>query len=755
MSKRKNKFSFIGKSIERVDALTKIEGRALYGDDIDFPNLYYGFTLRSPYPKAKIEKIDISNIENDPDFIKLVTAKDILGINKWTVVYNDYPFLAEDICEFYGQPVAILITKNKLRGKELLRKINISYKKLEYIDNFKEALKDKKNIFSSYLIKKGDAFKEIKKCKYVVEGEFETNYQVHCYLETQVATGVYHTDGTLTVYSSTQCPFYVLDAVCTITGLRSNRVNIIQTVTGGGFGGKEDVPALVAAHAAISSYLTGKPVRICYDREEDFISMSKRHPSYSKIIYGADENGKLKSCIVKYVLDAGAYSTLSPIVLWRGTIHATGPYEIDNVYIESYAVKTNKVPCGAFRGFGQPQISFANESLIDDLADKIGIDPIEFRLRNILKKGSLTSTSQKINDSIDISQLINTVRRKSKWDNFKPSKDSCKKRGYGCSVVYYGVGLGAKGRYLDRAGAYINIYPDGSVSVSVGNTEMGQGALTVLTQIACEMLNAPIKNVKLTEVDTSKVPDSGPTVASRTTLMSGNAIIEAAKPLRERIFKTAMKMLGTNSMIAGGGFFISGNKKISFDEVVRECWNMRLKMSEQGWYVSPPTSFEISDGRGDAYIVYSYSANIADVEVDIESGIVEVKKIYSCFDAGKIINPELALVQAQGGILQGISWAIYENLVVENGVIKNPNFTDYIIATTSDIPEYEIKFIENEYKKGPYFAKGFGELPLIGVAGAIRNAIKRACGIKINYLPFLPEKNLKLIKEFYGKNKKV
>ncbi len=743
--KKENKLSFVGKGIERVDADIKLEGKALYGDDLDFAKMLYGVCLRSPYPKARIKKIDFSEAQKDPDFVKLITAKDIPGSNKWPVVNDDYPFLAWDIAEFHSQAVAILVAKNRFKANELSKKVKIEYEELDFIDDIHKSITKKENIFSSYVIKKGDAFNEIKKCKYVIEKEFTTNYQVHCYLEPQVATGVFATDGTLAVYSSTQCPFYVLDAVCAITGLSSNKVKIIQTVTGGGFGGKEDVPALVGAHAALASFITKSPVRICYDREEDFRSMSKRHPSYSKVTYGADENGKLKCCIVKYILDAGAYSTLSPIVLWRGTVHAAGPYSIDNVYVESYAVKTNKVPCGAFRGFGQPQISFAQESLIDDLAEKIGMDPIDFRLKNIIDKNKLTSTSQKIKDSIGLKELIEIVRKKSDWDkrkNLKPSANN-KRRGLGCSIAYYGVGLGAKGRYLDRAGAYINIYRDATVNITVGNTEMGQGALTVLTQIAAETLNCPINNIKLDEVDTSKVPDSGPTVASRTTVMSGNAIIEAAKPLRERIFKTALKILGSKDMIAKDGFFISGAKKISFNEVVKQCWADRLKMSEQGWYVSPPTTYDLKDGKGDAYIVYSYSANIADVEVDIETGFLDVKKIYSAFDVGKVVNPVLALGQAHGGILQGMSWAVYENLVIDRGVMKNPGFTDYIVATSCDTPEYDVSFVEKDYAEGPYKAKGMGELPLIAVAGAVRNAVKNACGVEIDSVPMIPEKILK------------
>ena len=751
------KLAYVGKDIERVDGKIKVEGSALYGDDLSFPNMLYAYAVRNPKPRIEINNISDAKLKKIEGYVGMVTYKDIKGINKWPVVLHDYPFLPEKESKFSGETIALILFENRIVSGSVLNKIEIKYKELPYLDDPLKSMEEqnikiygKDNIISNFKIKKGDADKALKECAFVIEKEFKTNYQVHAYLETQVATAVPLNDGSLVVYSSTQCPFYVLDAVCAACGLPYNKVKIIQTVTGGGFGGKEDVPALVAAHAAICAQKFNRPVRLSYNRKEDFQSMSKRHPSYSKVAYGCDENGKIKACKVKYVLDAGAYSTLSPIVLWRGTVHAAGPYEIENVDIETYAVATNKVPCGAYRGFGQPQISFAQESLIDDLADKIKMDPIEFRLKNILKPQSVTATSQKIDESCGLEELINAVKKKSNWEERKIQVNNNKKRALGFSCVYYGVGLGAKGRYLDRAGAYVNIYRDATVSVSVGNTEMGQGALTVLSQIAAETLNAPMANIKISEVDTSKVPDSGPTVASRTTLMSGNAIIEACRTLRDNIFNTARELLkqkgAEGEFFAYGGKFISGKIEIDFKEVVSECWNRRLKMSEQGWYVSPETNFNLDDGQGNAYIIYSYSANISDVEVDTETGEVKVYRIYGTYDVGKIINPKLAYAQAHGGILQGMGWALYENLVFKNGIMLNPNFTDYVLPISADAPEYDITFIEKPYEYGPYKAKGMGEVPLIGVAASIRNAIKNAASVRLCEVPMIPEKVWKAIK---------
>ena len=753
------KLSYVGRSLPRKDALIKVTGAAQYADDREFAGLLHAAAVRSPRPRIKILSISDAKARKVPGYVTLVTYKDIKGVNKWPVVLQDYPFLPEKEARFAGETVALVVARSARAARKAAALVEVKYKELPFIEDplkalEKDALKiyGKDNVFSSFVIERGSVDEAFKKAAFTVEGEFSTNYQVHAYLETQGAIALPEAGGGMTVHSTTQCPFYVLDAVAAALGIPYHKVKILQTVTGGGFGGKEDVPALVASHAALCAAKTGRPVKLVYGRKEDFQSMSKRHPGWARVAYAADKDGRITGCRVKYVLDGGAYSTLSPIVLWRGTVHAAGPYKIANVDIKTYAAATNKVPCGAFRGFGQPQVCFAQESLIDELAEKVGMDPVRFRLRNILEPGDKTVTGQRLNSSCGLKEIIQAVRKKSGWDKKVRNRESGigdqgdVVTGIGFSAAYYGVGLGAKGRYLDRAGALVNIYKDSSVGVNVGNTEMGQGALTVLAQIAAETLNAPYESVRVEEVDSSKVPDSGPTVASRTTLMSGNAIIDAATPMRERIFKTAYDMLITlgadasKKMTAAAGLFTMGGKTVDFKKVVAECWFRRLKMSEQGWYAAPRTTFKMEDGQGDAYVIYSYSADAAEVEVDLKTGVTKVKKIWAAYDVGKIVNPRLAVGQAQGGILQGMSWALYENLVYKNGIMVNPNFTDYVMATTADKPEYDITFIEKPYAEGPFKAKGMGEVPLIGVAPAVANAIADACGARVRSVPLLPEK---------------
>lgn len=758
------KLSFVGKSFERKDGLIKAEGRAMYAADREFARMLYAAAVRNPRPRIKILGISDEKAKKVPGYVTLVTYKDIKGQNAWPVLDLDYPFLPEKIARFAGETVALVVAETQRAAKKAASLVEIEYEELPNIQDPLEALKpdapeiggttDMKNVYAHFTIQKGDVDKAFEEAAYKVEGTFKTNYQVHGYLETQGSIAIPETDGGVTIHSTTQCPYYVVDGVAAALGITYNKVKVIQTVTGGGFGGKEEVPALVAAHAAICAAKVGRPVKLIYSRKEDFQCMSKRHPGWAHIEYSADKEGHLTGCRVKYVLDAGAYSTITAIVLFRGTVHSTGPYKIPNIDVKTFGAATSKVPCGAFRGFGQPQINFAQESLIDELAEKIGMDPIEFRLKNLLNPGELTATGQKLTSSCGLSELVEAVRKKSGWDkkvNLHEKKGHIAK-GIGISTCYYGVGLGAKGRFLDRAGALVNIYKDGSVGVSVGNAEMGQGALTVFAQIASETLNAPMDLVKTEEVDSSRVPDSGPTVASRGTLMGGNAIIQAASPLRERLFKVALDMLidkgGTSGrMIAHDGIFEMDGITVSFVDVAKEGWNRRLKMCEEGWYVAPHVSFRLDNGQGDAYVVYSYSADIAEVSVDTQTGVTKVDKIWAAYDVGRIVNPMLATGQAQGGILQGMSWSLFENLQYKNGIMVNPNFTDYVCATTKDKPEYDITFIEKLYDEGPYQAKGMGEVPLIGVAPAVANAIKNACGVRIDSVPLLPEKVWRAIKQ--------
>ncbi|MBI5574081.1 MAG: xanthine dehydrogenase family protein [Elusimicrobia bacterium] len=758
-------FHSVGKTVPRNDVFEKVTGIAKYIDDYKFGDMLYGATVRSAIPHGNIKSFNSDRALKIDGVAAVYTHKDIPGKNEVPFILNDYPLLASDRVLFHGQPIAIVVAKTPEIAKFAAKKVEVTYQELPAVTSVHESLKkdavkifSSDNIFRKYDIVRGDAEKAFKNADVVVEGTYTTNYQVHSYLEPQGMIADPTPEGGVVIYGSMQCPFYIHDAIVHILGIPQNKVRVVQTTTGGGFGGKEDVPSIVAGHAALAAYLSKKPVKIIYSREEDFQSMSKRHPGYIEMKYAADKKGKIIACQVRYILDAGAFSTLSPIVLWRGAVHLAGPYNIPNVKIEALAVATNKVPCGAFRGFGQPQTTFANESLMDELAVKLDMSPLELRRLNMMNVGSRTATGQKITRSCGLEKVVRQVVKKSDWDKIylPPEKrDGTIRTGIGIAASFYGVGLGAGGKHLDRAGSYVQIQKDGTVLIAIGNTELGQGVFTVISQIAAETLGAPYKFVRVMKPDTTRVPDSGPTVASRSTLMSGNAVKNAAGIIRLRIDKMVLKMLGVKSGVVksdGKNYFLSANpkKKINYQDVVKKCYGERINLTSSGWYTGEDVTFSQENGQGNAYYAYSYSATAAIVQVNTETGEVEVKKLVSGHDIGKAINPQLCEGQIEGGVIQGLGWALTENLVLKNGIILNPSFAGYLIPTSSDIPEIIPIIVEERYGDGPYGAKGLGEPPMITPAAAISNAIYNATGWRTNELPATPEVLLKGTRNRHG-----
>lgn len=739
----------------RNDVFEKVTGTAKYIDDYKFGDMLYAATVRSTVAHGNIKSLNSDSALKIDGVVALYTHKDIPGKNEVPFVFNDYPLLASRRVLFHGQPVALVVAKTPEIAKSAAKKVEVKYEELPAITDVHQSLKKdavkifgSNNIFRKYDIVRGDAEKAFKNADVVAEGTYTTNYQVHAYLEPQGMVAEPQPEGGVVIYGSMQCPFYIHDAIVHILNVPQNKVRIVQTTTGGGFGGKEDVPSIVAGHAALAAYLSKKPVKIIYSREEDFQSMSKRHPGYIEIKYAADKKGKITAVKVKYILDGGAFSTLSPVVLWRGAVHAAGPYNIPNVKIEAICAATNKVPCGAFRGFGQPQATFANESLIDELAVKLNISPLKLRQLNMMRIGSSTATGQKIIRSCGLEKVIRQVVKKSDWEKIylPPEKRTgTVKTGIGIAASFYGVGLGAGGKYLDRAGSYVQVQKDGTVLIAIGNTELGQGVFTVISQIAAETLGAPYKFVRVMKPDTTRVPDSGPTVASRSTLMSGNAVKNASEIIRSRIDKTVIKMLnavGTGVVKSDGkNYFLASDpkKKVRYQDVVKRCYGERINLTSSGWYAGEDVTFSQENGQGKAYYAYSYSATAAIVKVNTETCEVTVEKLVSGHDIGKAINPRLCEGQIEGGVIQSLGYALTENLIIKNGIILNPSFAGYLIPTSSDIPEIIPLIVEEPYHDGPYGAKGLGEPPMITPATAIANAIYNATGLRTMHLPVTPE----------------
>jgi CO/xanthine dehydrogenase Mo-binding subunit len=715
----------VGQRIRRPDAVDKVKGSALYVEDLALGGALVGGVLRSPHAHARVARLDASRARGVPGVRAVVTAREIPGRNLIPMVQSDWPVLADQYVRHVGEAVALVAADDRDALAEGLAAIAVEYELLPALLDMERSLENGE-VMAHWKVRRGEASVALTRGDLVlVERTYHTPYQEHAYIETNGMVGAPDGLGGIVVQGSMQCPFYVQKAVASALGCDLNQVRIVQTVTGGGFGGKEDAPSAPGAHAALLAKASGRPVRLILSREEDMAVMSKRHPARVQVRIGATRDGHLIAAEVDYLLDGGAYATLSPVVLYRGAVHACGPYRVPNVRVDARVVRTHTVPCGAFRGFGEPQAVFGIESAMDELAERLEMDPLELRLRNALQEGDETITGHGLKSSVGFREVLVKVAEAADWRRKRElfAEDSGPlRRGIGIAACYYGVGLGAMGKHLNPAGASVVIAGDGSVSVAVGTTEIGQGMVTVLCQIAAEALGCPVEAVRVVEADTSRVPDSGPTVASRTTVMSGNAIRDAAAKIR-----AAME-----PVIADSG--------LSWRDAVALCVRNQVGLAAHGWSVPPATTFDLATGQGEAYICYSWSANVVEVAVDTETGETRVLRVHSGHDAGRIINPTAAEGQVEGGVVQGLGYALVEEHLLKDGRILNDQFSTYIIPTSLDTPEIRPIFVEHPFPWGPYGAKGLGETPIIAVAPAVTAAIAHATGVRLDTIPATPER---------------
>jgi CO/xanthine dehydrogenase Mo-binding subunit len=716
--------SVVGQRLRRPDAPDKVKGSAMYVEDLPLAGALFGGVLRSPHAHARIRKLDAARARGIPGVRAVITAKEIPGRNLIPMIQSDWPVLAQDFVRHVGEAVALVAADTEAALWEGLAAVHVEYEPLAAMLDMEDAL-GAGEVMARYKVRRGEATVAMTRSDaVVVEGTYRTPYQEHAYIETNGVIGSPDGTGGVLVQGSMQCPFYVQKGVASALGMDLARVRIVQTVTGGGFGGKEDAPSAPGAHVALLAMACGRPVRLILSREEDMAVMSKRHPARIQVKLAATRHGHLIAAEIDYLLDGGAYATLSPVVLFRGTVHACGPYRVPNVKVESRVVRTHKVPCGAFRGFGEPQVVFAFEAALDELAEKLGQDPLMLRLKNALQIGDETITGHKLTESVGFREVLEQVAAAADWKRKREeyARDTGPvRRGIGLAASYYGVGLGAMGKHLNPAGASVVVSADGSVTVAVGTTEIGQGMVTVLTQIAAEALGCPPEVVHVVEADTSRVPDSGPTVASRTTIMSGNAIRDAAERIRAAM-----------APVADSG--------LAWREAVAQCVQKQIGLAAHGWAVPPATTFDLANGQGEAYICYTFSANVVEVQVDTETGETRPLAVVSGHDVGAIVNPTLGEGQIEGGIVQGLGYALTEEHHLKDGRIVNDQFSTYIIPTPLDVPEMKSVLVENAYSWGPYGAKGLGETPIIAVAPAVVSAIHHATGVRLREIPATPER---------------
>ncbi|NUV00157.1 xanthine dehydrogenase [Marinitoga sp. 1154] len=753
----------VGKIAQRIEAKEKAYGESLYTPDLYFDRMLYAGVVYSNIPHGILKSIDITEAEKVPGVVKIATYKDVPGTNKFGVITKDMRFLIPigEKIRFEHDSIALIAGETKEAVEEAIEKIHFEVEELPGVFTIEDAIKDeikvnneKTNIAFHKKIRRGNVDEVFRNADLVIEKEFETDYQEQAYLETQGVVAYYNGD-VMKIYASMQCPFYVQEDVSEILNISFNKVDVIQMETGGGFGGKEDVPSYIASKAALLSYLTRRPVKLIYEREHDIKETSKRHPSKSYYKAAFKKDGTLIGLKSKTYLDMGAYSTLSPIVMYRTLTHSAGAYKVPNVYVDVYGVYTNKVPCGAFRGFGSPQVLFAIESIMDEAAEKLNIDPWDIRYKNALEVGDETSTGHKLEYSVGAKKTLENIKRLSNYDNLKKEikefnkSNKLKKRGLGWSHIIYGVSLGAGGQHLDASNSEVHVFPDGTINIMFGGTEIGQGAKTAISMIVSEVLGQKLEKINVLQTDTFIVQDSGPTVASRTTVFSGNAAKDAAEKIKRNIIEFLCKKFDVEEkdIKINLGTYKIKDKEYSFEEIAKMANDANVKLNESGWFKSPKLNFDMENGIGEAYVTYTYSTQLSLVEVDMLTGKVEVIKMWISHDIGKAINYDGVIGQIQGGAVQGMGHAIMEEIKQVNGKIITSNFNNYVIPTIKDIPEIIPDIVEEEFPYGPFGAKGIGEPSLMSAPPSIANAVSNAIKRRISRIPITMENVISLINE--------
>lgn len=726
----------VGTSVPRKEGVEKIAGRALYVDDLTFPGLLHGRTVRSPVSRGTLERVAFR--PGVPwDEIVVVDHRDVPGRNVVHLIQDDQPLLVEREIRHREEPVLLLAHPDRGVLERALALVDLTVTPAEPVLTLDEALAGKHpivpdNLFTAYDLRKGDVEVGLQEADLVVEGTYWTGAQEHVYIEPQGMVAAPNDAGGITVWGSLQCPYYVHAALTVLLGLPDEKVQVIQTATGGGFGGKEEYPSVIAGHAALLAWKARRAVKMVYDRSEDMRATTKRHPARIRHRTGVTWDGRITAMAVDYVLDGGAYVTLSPVVLSRGTIHAPGPYACPHVHVRARAMATNTPPHGAFRGFGAPQSIFGLEVHLDRVAAAVGLDPAELRRRNLLRAGDTMATGQRVPEGTDLHGVLATAIGASdyatKRDAFGRANAASPhhKRGIGLATFFHGAGFTGSGEVHLASRVALRLTPTGGVEILTANCEIGNGMMTTFSQIVSDALEIPYEMVAPVAADTAVVPNSGPTVASRTCMIVGGLLHGAALDLLEAVREKA----GLSPR----------HTPEDFREAARRYHARRGPLLVMRRYQPPPgVAWDEKSYRGDAYGAYAWACNVAEVAVDLRTYAAQVTDFWAVQEVGKVIHPVIARGQIEGGVAQGIGYALYEDVVWEDGVMANARMTNYILPTTADTPPIRVIFQEVPYPHGPFGAKGIGELPIDGPAPAIVNAINHALGTRVSRIPALPE----------------
>jgi CO/xanthine dehydrogenase Mo-binding subunit len=733
---------WVGRSVPRREGRDKVTGAAKYVDDLRMEGMLHGATVRSTVPRGRIKAI---HYEGDVpwDEIIVATAADIPGANEVKLIQTDQPLLADGFVNHVEEPIVLLAHPDREVVQRARAAVRVEIEPLPSVHSIADALAAKTvvwgddNIFTHYTATHGAVDDVWAAAPHVLEGEYSTGAQEQMYIETQGMLATFDPDAGVTVWGSLQCPYYIQTALCPLFDLPPEKLRIVQMTTGGGFGGKEEYPSIIAGHAALLAYKARRPVKIVYDRVEDVTATTKRHPSRTKIRSAFDDDGKLLALDIDFVIDGGAYITLSPVVLSRGTIHAAGPYACPNVRVDARAVATNSPPHGAFRGFGAPQSIFALERHLDRVAGHLGLDPVLVRRRNALRTGETSAVGQTISEPIDLDALIDRALEMSDYETkrrdfeiFNATSTGALRKGIGLAVFYHGSGFTGAGEVHLASKAVVEATADGVLRVLAASTEIGQGTNTIFSQIVGDAANVPIDRVQIVQPDTAVVPNSGPTVASRTCMVVGNLLSRATGDLL--------------AQLRGAGLLGDTWTPAQLTEACAAWYETHDELVGRAQYVPPAgVHWDQENFRGEAYGAYAWACYVATVTVDTRTAEVRVDDFVAVQEIGKTVNPILAGGQIEGGVAQAIGWALYEDVVWKDGRVANPQMTNYIIPTSVDTPPIRVAFMP-PFEPSPV-PKGIGELPMDGPAPALVNAVAHATGVDPRTAPLMPERLMNLL----------
>ncbi len=757
----------VGASLPRVDAPPKADGSPVYAADHRLLNALYVVPVLSPLPSGVLRRIDASGALRAPGVACVLTAADVPGARRYGMIALDQPVLVEDRIRSLQDVVALVAAESPREAEDAAHRVKVHADPLPAVFDPREAMREgaplvqpghpmaRGNVLSHLKIRKGDPGRGFAEADVVLENVYETQMVDHAYLEPDTGYVIPNPDGTLTCTGPTQCPHMVRRVIGPVLGLPQHAIRFVSTPPGGGFGGKEETSCEIAMRAGLAALKTGRPVVYTYTREESLGAKAKRVPIVIEHKIGARRDGEITAIQIRIWANKGPYAAVGAPILKKLTVHAPGAYECENVWVDSYMVFTNNVNTCAMRGLGVPQVHFACESQMDELARRLGMDPFRLRRINGFKAGSATATRQVLRQSVGLMDCLGAAERAlGPHPREAPAGADGGEllRGRGVAAFWYSTGAAAPS---DSCGAQVHVTDDGKVQVGVGIIELGQGSHTVLSQIAAEAMGVRMEDVRMMPVDTDALPESGFTAGSRSTTIPGNAVCQAIAEIRETLSPVAAEMLEGppgDVQFRGGRVFIKGapERSVAFRDVVKRALLLGRQITGQGWFSTGPLTFDPETGEGDPFMVYSYGVQVADVDVDPATGEVWVRRVVAAHDVGRAINPDGVIGQIQGGIGMGLGQALIEEVEVHEGKVLTPDLARYEIPVSMDTPEIQAIIVEDRNATGPYGAKGVGESAMVPTLAAIANAVRDATGRRIFRLPITPERVLWALREGRG-----